>query len=86
MSNNVEQNAAADDPKRLVKVRLPLIKDDKRGDLFVSVNEYRYNIKRGVTVEIPWYIAEVIQNSVEQDERTMLRIEGMGKEAERVDG
>lgn len=67
-----------EDPgKEMVKIR---IRKDKRvgSDLFVSVNDHNYLIKRGETVEVPRYIAEVIENSVLQDERTEELIETYG--------
>lgn len=70
-----------EDPgKEMVKIR---IRKDKRvgGDLFVSVNDHNYLIKRGETVEVPRYIAEVIENSVMQDERTEELIETFGASA-----
>lgn len=63
---------AKTDPKALVKVKLPLKKGDK--GLFVNVNNHNYFIPRGQVVEVPAFIAEVIENSVNQDEATMLRI------------
>ena len=61
--------AAKKDPHALVKIKLHKDKNNT-ADVFVSVNNYRYQIKRGVEVEVPQFIADVIQNSVEQDEHT----------------
>ena len=46
-------------------VRIRLFKDNSRykGDLFVSVNGVNYKIRRGVEVEVPAYVAEVLENS-----------------------
>ena len=54
-------------------VRIRLFKDNSRykGDLFVSVN---YKIRRGVEVEVPPEVAEVLEHSQMQDERTAARI------------
>ena len=51
-------------------VRIRLFKDNSRykGDLFVSV------IRRGVEVEVPPEVAEVLEHSQVQDERTAARI------------
>jgi len=51
-------------------VRIRLFKDNSRykGDLFVSVNGVNYKIRRGVEV------AEVLEHSQMQDERTAARI------------
>lgn len=63
---------AKTDPKEMVKIKLPVKKGDK--GLFVNVNNYNYFIPRGQVVEVPAFIAAVIENSVNQDEATMLRI------------
>ena len=56
-------------------VRIRLFKDNSRykGDLFVSVNGVNYKIRRGVEVEVPPEVAEVLEHS-QQDERTAARI------------
>ena len=53
-----------------------LFKDNSRykGDLFVSVNGVNYKIRRGVEVEVPPEVAEVLEHSQMQDERTAARI------------
>ena len=54
-------------------VRIRLFKDNSRykGDLFVSVNGV---IRRGVEVEVPPAVAEVLEHSQRQDELTAARI------------
>ena len=47
--------------KMTVKVRLPKIKADQE-DVFVSVNDYTCIVKRGVEVEVPDFVAEVLQH------------------------
>ncbi len=51
--------AKADAIKK-VTVRLPLSKNEK-DDVFVAVNGKRYQIKRGVAVEVPWNVAKVLE-------------------------
>ena len=53
-------------------VRIRLFKDNSRykGDLFVSVNGVNYKIRRGVEVEVPPEVAEVLEHSQQQDEYT----------------
>ena len=53
-----------------------------KGDLFVSVNGVSYKIRRGVEVEVPPEVAEVLEHSQVQDERTAARIAA----AERIEG
>ena len=52
-------------------VRIRLFKDNSRykGDLFVN-----YKIRRGVEVEVPPEVAEVLEHSQMQDELTAARI------------
>ena len=50
-------------------VRIRLFKD-----LFVSVNGVNYKIRRGVEVEVPPEVAEVLEHSQQQDEYTAARI------------
>ena len=58
------------------KVRIKLLKDNGRykGDLFVSVNGVNYKIRRGVEVEVPRAVAEVLEHSQRQDDLTAARI------------
>lgn len=58
------------------KVKIRLFKDNGRyrEDLFVSVNGVNYKIRRGVDVEVPPEVAEVLEHSQTQDERTAARI------------
>ena len=61
--------------QKTVKVRIPRTRADEE-DVFVSVNMETFIIKRGVEVEVPDYVAEVLQN-----EEDMLAI-GMAYEEE----
>ena len=65
-------------------VRIRLIKDKIRykGDLFERENGVSYKIRRGVEVEVPPEVAEVLEHSQVQDERTAARIAA----AERIEG
>lgn len=62
--------------KQQKSVRIRLFQDNGRykGDLFVSVNGVNYKIRRGVEVQVPPEVAEVLENSQMQDERTAARI------------
>ena len=49
-----------------VTIRIPVLPTDEgAGDVFVSVNDRTYQIKRGVSVTVPWNVAEVIRQSEE---------------------
>ena len=57
--------------KKMVKIRIPRTKADQE-DVFVSVNMETFLIKRGVEVEVPDYVAEVLQHQEEALETIML--------------
>lgn len=44
-----------------VKIKLPLTRTEK-DDVYVCVNGKSYQIKRGETVEVPDFVAEVLQH------------------------
>ena len=46
---------------KMVKIKLPLTRTEK-DDVYVAVNGMSYLIKRGETVEVPDYVAEVLQH------------------------
>ena len=53
-----------------VKIRLPLTRTEK-DDVYVAVNGKSYQIKRGVDVEVPDYVAEVLQHKEEMLTQSM---------------
>ncbi|MBR2478920.1 MAG: hypothetical protein IKB47_00765 [Clostridia bacterium] len=50
--------------EKKVKIKLPLTRTEK-DDVYVAVNGKPYQIKRGETVEVPDYVAEVLQHKEE---------------------
>lgn len=68
--------------EKMVKVRL--FKDNKnyQSDVFVGVNGKTYQIKRGVEVEVPDYVAEVLRNSARQDEYAVMLMGDLQKDGE----
>ena len=56
---------------KLVTIRIPKTKDEK-DDVFVSVNFRTYQIQRGVEVEVPDFVAEVLRHREEMLEQIML--------------
>lgn len=56
--------------EKMVKIRIPKIKANQE-DVPVWVNERSWLIKRGVEVEVPECVAEVIRHSEEMRERNM---------------
>ena len=53
--------------EKLVKIRIPRTKGDD-SDVYVSVNARTWLIKRGVEVEVPECVAEVLRNSEDMQE------------------
>ena len=67
--NTVKKDA--ENTVKKVKIRIPRTKADQE-DVFVSVNLETFIVKRGVEVEVPDYVAEVIQHQEEMLENIML--------------
>ena len=57
--------------EKMVKIRIPRTKKDEE-DVFVGVNLATYAIKRGVEVEVPESVAEVLRHQEEMLEEIML--------------
>ena len=53
--------------EKTVKITIPRYSKEDR-DVYVSINEQSWLIKRGVEVEVPWYVAELLANSRKQKE------------------
>ena len=53
-----------------VKIKLPLTRSEK-DDVYVCVNGDSFLIKRGETVEVPDYVAEVLQHREEMLAKAM---------------
>lgn len=59
--NNIEATATVVYPgEKLVTIRIPKSRDEE-GDVFVSVNDRTWLIQRGVSVEVPECVLEVLQ-------------------------
>lgn len=57
--------------EQMVKIRIPRT-SAKQEDVFVSVNERTWIVKRGVDVEVPECVAEVLRHQEEMLEKIML--------------
>lgn len=53
--------------EKTVKIKLPRMRKED-GDVFVSVNERTWLIQRGVEVEVPECVAEVLKHQEEMQE------------------
>lgn len=56
---------------KTVTLRIPRL-NPKQEDVFVSVNNYTCIVKRGVDVEVPDFVAEVLRHREEMMETIML--------------
>ena len=77
MATEKKTEAAAEklpDPYELEEIFIPRAGAKEDPNLFVSVNGVNYKIRRGVEVEVPPEVAEVLEHSQMQDERTAARI------------
>ena len=66
-----ETNKTQTPKEKMVKIRIPRTKADQE-DVFVSVNLRTWQIKRGVEVEVPECVAEVLRHQEEMLEQIML--------------
>ena len=77
--------AAAEAPTqakpRMVKIKLFKDNYKYKDDVFVAIGGRRWVIKRGVEVEVPYYVAKVLKQSIEQDNKTANMIEELEREA-----
>lgn len=75
VEEQINENAPVEAPvktgPKMVTVRIPRTKKDEE-DVFVSVNNYTCIIKRGVEVEVPDFVAEVLRHQEEMLEEIML--------------
>lgn len=71
-----------------VKIRLPYLPGGSgENEVFVGVNGYRYQIQRGIEVEVPRFVAEVLENSEKQKmqaDMTMRALQEKAAAGERV--
>lgn len=67
------------DPNRRVKIFVELDKHDSE-PLHVSVNDYTAVIKRGVEVEVPYFVAKHLEEMKAQNNATIRMIRGLSTE------
>ena len=56
--------------EKMVKVKIPKVRANQE-DVFVSVNERTWIVKRGVEVEVPECVAEVLKHQEEMLDHIM---------------
>jgi hypothetical protein len=62
--------AIKNEKEKTVKIRIPKFKANQE-DVFVSVNDRTWIVKRGVEVDVPECVAEVIRHSEEMLEKIL---------------
>lgn len=62
-----KNNTVANTENDMVKIKLPRLKKDDE-DVFVSVNERTWLIKRGVEVEVPRCVAKILRQQERMQE------------------
>lgn len=72
--------AKNNEAERTEKLMLFKDNDKYRDDLFVCVNGRSYLIQRGVEVEVPWFVAEVIKNAMKAESEAMERLKNVIEE------
>lgn len=65
------ENQSPETGPKMVKIRIPRL-NPKQEDVFVSVNNYTCIVKRGVEVEVPDFVAEVLKHQEEMMETIAL--------------
>ena len=75
--NTKTEAPATEAPAGEKRVRIRLFKDNGKykDDVFVGVNGKGYRIQRGVDVEVPESVANVLEESARQDAATAALIE-----------
>ena len=61
MAETKETKNTESPKEKMVKIRIPKFRANQE-DVFVSVNERTWIVKRGVEVEVPECVAEVLRN------------------------
>lgn len=65
--------------EKMLNLRIPNSRDDDEGDVFISVNERTYQIKRGETVTVPECVVAAYKDSERQKDRNYRYIKKMAK-------
>ena len=69
---SVRRTAVPEMPRKTVTLRLPRARAGEEDTVFVGVNGKAWRIRRGVTVEVPRSVAEVLRNGMSAEERAEL--------------
>ncbi len=64
----------------MVSIRLFKDGDNYRDDVFVAVNGHNYQLQRGVSVQVPRCVADVLAHSQQQDHAATMLVEQLERE------
>lgn len=67
MAETEKKTDTAEAKEKTVKIRIPKTKEES-GGVFASVNQRTFQIPRGVEVEVPECVAEVLRHKEEAEE------------------
>lgn len=82
LAETEEQKRRREYNEEKVTINLFMDNDKYKDDVIVAVNGKAWQIQRGIDVQVPRYVKEVLDNSVKQDRATALRIRNMEEEYE----
>lgn len=51
--------------EKMEKIKIPLVRGDKEDSVYVSINDRKWQVKKGVEVEVPACVAEVLRHEEE---------------------
>lgn len=71
--------------EKTVKIKLPLTRNEKE-DVFVGVNGNTWLIARGKEVEVPWFVAKVLERQEKVLNQALQFEAAAAKPLERLDG
>lgn len=83
MSAEEKKQEAKDPFQETVKIKLPLIKG--AGDVHVGVNGRFWQIKRGVSVDVPLPVYEVLQHQEEMEQQAQAFEEELARKKDEMD-
>lgn len=77
-TTNTNRASGRSAKRKMVKIKIPRT-SPKQEDVFVSVNAYTCIVKRGVEVEVPDFVAEVLKHQEEMMEIATLYEQSVNK-------
>lgn len=79
MAEKAKKEAVNETAEKMVTIKIDRHSKDE-GDVFVSVNERTWQIKRGVYVDVPECVKEVLDNAQQAEEQALDFIDANSKD------